>query len=193
MKIKRDTEQLIRSTLLDMLESESFFNIKVTDLVDKAGISRSAFYVYFDSIYDVLQKIEDDYMECFPGEQKVLNIVRGWSEKSGVEHEELYTESSQYTQENMRIYRLLSGPNGDPSFYYKHKNRVTRITHDVVGKGATQKDDNYKKLTAAFLAGGNVAIFDWWAHHPNGIEAEEFSKFAFNLYADLIDCIQKRK
>ena len=193
MKVKRDTEQLIQNTLLDMMENKSFFTIKVIDLAEKAGISRGLFYVYFDSIYDVLQKIEDDYIEGLPGEQRVLNGVRDRAEANEGYRGEFKKKSYQFAQDNMRIYRLLSGPNGDPSFYYKLKNRVIRITQEAVGKGATKKDDNYKKLAAAFLAGGNVAVFDWWAHNSCGVDAMEFSEVAESLYSDMLNCALKRK
>ena len=192
MKAKRDTEQLIQNTLLDMMESKSFFSIKVVDLTEKAGISRGLFYVYFDSIYDVLQKIEDDYIDGLPGEQRVLNGVRDREGEDVSGRGEFKKKSYQFAQDNMRVYRLLSGPNGDPSFYHKLKNRVIRITQEAVGEGATKKDDNYMKLAAAFLAGGNVAIFDWWAHNSCGVDAKGFSDIAENLYTDIFNCVMKR-
>jgi len=193
MKDRRDTEQLIQNTLLDMMENKSFFSVKVVELVEKAGISRGLFYVYFDSIYDVLQKIEDDYLEGLPGEQRVLNGVRDRAGEDEGGQGEFKRKSYQFAQDNMRVYRLLSGPNGDPSFYHKLKNRVIRITREAVGEGATKRDDNYKKLAAAFLAGGNVAVFDWWAHNSCGVDAKEFSEVAESLYSDMLNRVMKRK
>jgi len=193
MKAKRDTEQLIQKTLLDMMENKSFFSIKVVELAEKAGISRGLFYIYFDSIYDVLQKIEDDYIKGLPGEQRVLNGIRNRAEEDDGSLGEFKRKSYQFALDNMRVYRLLSGPNGDPSFYHKLKNRVIRVTQEAVGEGATKKDDNYKKLAAAFLAGGNVAIFDWWAHNSCGVDSKEFSEIAENLYTDIFNCVMKRK
>lgn len=72
MQWQSASEKLICEKLLDILEITPFQTIKVTEFVRFAGISRSCFYLYFDSIYSVVQKLEDDFIEGLTEENQVI-------------------------------------------------------------------------------------------------------------------------
>ncbi len=54
------TQTLIKETLLEMTRELSYEKINVTCLCQRADISRSTFYLHFDSIDDVLDQVIDD-------------------------------------------------------------------------------------------------------------------------------------
>ena len=56
-KSREITRKAIRNTLLLMLEDQKLDDIKVVDLVSKAGVSRAAFYKNYNSVRDVLMDI----------------------------------------------------------------------------------------------------------------------------------------
>lgn len=53
-EIQQDTRNYIVTALLQLLQTTSLHEIKVTTLVKRAGVSRMAFYRNFDSIKEVL-------------------------------------------------------------------------------------------------------------------------------------------
>ncbi|MGN1155087.1 MAG: TetR/AcrR family transcriptional regulator, partial [Agathobacter sp.] len=55
------TQVRIKETLLKMLEVKPIHQIQVKALAAELGIGRSTFYAYYDSVYDLLQEIEDDF------------------------------------------------------------------------------------------------------------------------------------
>jgi AcrR family transcriptional regulator len=68
---KSDTETIIIEKFLELMRQKSCFKIKVTELIKLANISRSSFYDYFDSIYDVIQSIEDNFILGGPNEKNI--------------------------------------------------------------------------------------------------------------------------
>jgi AcrR family transcriptional regulator len=50
---RENTEAYICAKFLDLVETKPFYTIKVKELAEYASISRSTFYLYFDSIYAV--------------------------------------------------------------------------------------------------------------------------------------------
>lgn len=54
------TKKIIKNTLVDMLEDMDINKITVSSLCKRAEINRSTFYNYYDDIYDLLKKIEDE-------------------------------------------------------------------------------------------------------------------------------------
>lgn len=51
----------IRDTFWDLLSTKDINQIHVKEITEILGINRSTFYLYYDSIYDILQEIEDNF------------------------------------------------------------------------------------------------------------------------------------
>ena len=54
------TQRVIKESFLDLIEHTSFDKINVTSICRKAEISRSTFYLHFNSVEDVLDHVIDD-------------------------------------------------------------------------------------------------------------------------------------
>lgn len=60
-KSSKQTDEIIKETLAIFLnEKYDLNNITVTELIKKAGISRSSFYTHYDSINDLVESIQDE-------------------------------------------------------------------------------------------------------------------------------------
>ncbi len=102
----KSTKNEIVHTLAELLQSKRLDDITVTELVERCGLSRQAFYYHFSDLYDVvdfaIQKIVDDLGIARPEEWRaslertlallrenralVLNVYRAY-ERSYVEHD----------------------------------------------------------------------------------------------------------
>lgn len=56
------TQNLIKSTLISLLEEKDISKITVKELCDKAEISKGTFYLHYCNIYDVLEGIESEFI-----------------------------------------------------------------------------------------------------------------------------------
>jgi Transcriptional regulator len=191
MKKENKIEQLICNTLVDMMENKPYYSIKVTDIVQQAGISRSSFYVYFDSIYEVLQKIEDNFLNSLPDEKETTKVALSRASRNDSKLGKRELNTYQYIMDNMRIYRILSGPNGEPSFHIRMRNRISRVTSSVISEELHCISDVNKQIIATFFAGGKMAVSDWWAYHANNISVEEMAEITVDLYTKLFNFVLK--
>ncbi len=55
-EVDKPKEWIIQATLM-LIEDKSFDDISVTDIIDKAGISRRTFYNHFQSKQDILEQV----------------------------------------------------------------------------------------------------------------------------------------
>ncbi|MEE6712287.1 TetR/AcrR family transcriptional regulator [Pediococcus acidilactici] len=58
--LKKDSKNYITTALLQLLETHDFNDLKVSQVVKKAGVSRMAFYRNFDSLEQVLTQYFED-------------------------------------------------------------------------------------------------------------------------------------
>lgn len=163
-----NTEEYICRKLLEMMEEKPFLKIKVKQLCEYAEISRSTFYVYFDSIYDVVQKIEDDLLFRVPedGDYRSLQSV----------------DSLAYARDNLRVLKLLTGPNGDPSFESRLANRNRATTqHFLRDRSRSGELTTEEELINAFLEGGKYQLLQWWGKNEDKISLQEMREILNKL------------
>lgn len=176
-------EQQICSSLINMMETTPYYKIKVSNFVAETGISRSSFYFYFNSIYSVLEKIEDDFIKGISDEYTAVSRL-----SSGVMHEpdgEMMLRSTvHYISKNLRLIRILSGPNGDPNFQYKLSSRARKIG-EVIYRSNGGAYTVEKKLLCECMAGAQWYMYRWWARHENEVDEQTMVKFIQNYIRNL--------
>ncbi|MBO7149265.1 MAG: TetR/AcrR family transcriptional regulator [Clostridia bacterium] len=63
------TAQLMNQALLSLLEKKDIEFISVTEITNKAGVSRSTFYLHYDDIYELLEEtietLNDQFISSF--------------------------------------------------------------------------------------------------------------------------------
>lgn len=156
-------ETFICEKLLDMIELIPFQKIKVTEFVKFAGISRSSFYVYFDSVYSAVQKIEDDFIEGLTEDGHIiLPQPSAHADESNMDPRLL--SKVEYLHKNLRMIRILTGENGDPTFQVRMANRTWRLIHKQYAH-KSHISEARRKMMCSYLCGGQLNLLRWYANH----------------------------
>ena len=82
MKVKKinkssvQTDTIIKETLAILLNQKNDLNsITVTNLIKKAGISRSSFYTHYNSINDLVESIQNETLEVLSNDISGFNDI----------------------------------------------------------------------------------------------------------------------
>lgn len=65
-RIKR-TKMLLQNALVDLMLEKAVGKISVKELTQKADVNRSTFYLHYLDIYDMLEQIENEFVETIQG------------------------------------------------------------------------------------------------------------------------------
>ena len=187
MQWQSASEKLICEKLLDILEITPFQTIKVTEFVRFAGISRSCFYLYFDSTYSVVQKLEDDFIEGLTEENQV--IIPHFSDYSSNRIDPRTIEKVEYIRQNIRTIRILTGENGDPSFQMRMANRTWRIFRKQFAH-CTKLSESQKKLVCEYMCGGQMNLYRWYANNENEISIYEVGTLLEKLTSKILSLLE---
>ena len=174
-----NTEKRICDALLEMMEERPFFQIKVAQLCDRYSISRSTFYNYFDSIFSVLQKIEDDILE----ELFELNVAKSLNDKS------IVIDAFSSMRKSINAFHVLIGPNGDPSFVAKLINRNKRSLDILANKMESQATTLELQIVHEFTQAGKLRAFEWWAEHENEVSVSDMAEIMNRIIAAIHDIL----
>lgn len=67
------TKKIIKETCLELLSEKDITKVSVSELCKKADINRATFYRYYLDIFDLLKKIEDDFVTELKNSYKDFN------------------------------------------------------------------------------------------------------------------------
>lgn len=157
------TEKQVCDTFIQMMKEKPYSSIKVAELTREAGISRSTFYVYFDSIEDVLQAVEDEFLSHLADEKDVYtnyNLTR-------------VAGNFSYVRDHMEIYETLTGPNGDPYFATRIGNRSKRVFYNMVSEKNSPLPDAKLAMINEYNQAGKMQVFRWWGEHKNEVSVND--------------------
>ncbi len=106
MKVKginassRKTKELIKKAFAEEIEEKSELKrVTITTLVQKAGITRGAFYSHYDNIYDVAKDIQNETIDVLFSNMKNLTSINDVNE--------YFDNVMNYFKNNREIYFML--------------------------------------------------------------------------------------
>lgn len=163
---RESTEEYICRCFLDLVEEKPFHMVKVKELVSYAGISRSSFYTHFNSIYDIVQKLEDEFLDNFYPSEAAHSVLVGGSIAESL-------EQSSYIQEHSRTLRLLCGPNGDAYFSSRIAQTIKQICKRVWDEEGTALSPAQREALSSYIAGGTLMLTLYMTEHGDSIAPRE--------------------
>ena len=164
------TKKVIKETFLSLLEEKDISNISVKELCEKADINRGTFYRYYEDIYDLLKKIEEEFIE----EVKNSNSMIHMSKHS------IYTftkEILEVFENNKKLVRILF--NADSNIYFLDE--VLEIAYEkCIGNWESNVDsDSYNELENAvvFIFNGALGVINYWIKNDFNTPSNELAKY----------------
>ena len=109
-KRKKVSKQKIKRAFIELLQTKEINEINITDLVKKAGINRSTFYINYIDIYDLADKIKEEMFN------DVLELYKEETIKQ--KHSYNYLKLFSHIKENQIYYKTMLKLNYDFMNYY---------------------------------------------------------------------------
>ena len=129
-----------------MSQKKELSMITVTELVKKAGITRSSFYTHYDNIYDVAKEIQDDTLKLIDFDEDDI--------ESPETIKKYLNKVINYLKNNEEMYRLISASKEVLIFAQK----LSKVIYNKIIKLEIIKPEN-KELKVSFFTDGCVSLF----------------------------------
>ncbi len=172
-------EKQICECLLDLMEEKPYHKIKVSELVKNAGISRSSFYFYYESIPDVVEQIENNFIKGISDESTAaMRIVSG--QANNVSFSDLIRPTIQYVYSHLRVFRILTGPNGNSAFQTRLTERIYNI-YNILHSASQANSRIDKTLICELMSGAQWSLYKWWANHEKDASVDDMVEFVTRL------------
>ena len=164
-KKRAETKKRLKDALMALYAQYDFQSITVTMVCREAGLHRSTFYLYYNSIDEVLREIEHEILEEIQNFADKINLFD--TRDSSLSTSEIFAKNEPYMvdyykwQYSIREYlNPLLGSYGDPYFIQRYEQIVydnTLPTLDFLGYKYVDND-----YAVRFLTGGVIKTNQEW-------------------------------
>ncbi len=103
------TKKLLQDSLLDLMKTKRIYKISIRETCEKAGVNRTTFYKYYNTEYDLLEEIENQYLQTIDeyislsGKEAILEEILEFL----LAHEDVFTLFLDNNQGNNFYERLI--------------------------------------------------------------------------------------
>ena len=150
-KRKKESKNRIKKAFIELLQTNDLDEINITDLVKKAGVNRSTFYVNYIDIYDLADKVKEEMFN---------NLLELYKEESiKKQHSYDYLKLFTHIKENQIYYKTMFKLNFDfMNYYNNHLEENDMIKY----YGSTKNMDYHIEF---FKAGMSAIIKKWLSNN----------------------------
>jgi hypothetical protein len=175
MKVAK-TKELLRDTLVDLIEEKGFDAISVRDITLNAGLNRGTFYLHYKDKYDLMDK---NQTEVLNGLQEKLKDLKPNEFDEYYSKDMVYPPVIQlftYLMENKRFIKVLISSKGDPAFPKKMKEYIKGSFYEKLNIIKNQYIiDIPHEYTTAFISSAFFGLFEQWIEMDKPNSPEEMA------------------
>lgn len=173
-RVKR-TKKNLRDSLFALLEKKNINQITVTELTTLADVNRSTFYLYYNDIFDMMEKIQQEIYEVFV--ETVVNYKNDFSDIECIV--EYLSRFLEFCKENYSVCRFITRNDCNNHLAEKIKLAVRCVIPDSAVFFPENDPRNY--LTTFALSGMLATILEWM-NNGMKIPVEDMSRFLSYTY-----------
>jgi AcrR family transcriptional regulator len=173
----RRTRKWLQDALLSLMREKPFRDIQVTEIVDRAEVSRAAFYLHFRSKEELLFSHVDRVFEAF-------NLELAAEVAAGrVDLRRFTTLLFQYWERDAPTLRLVIEADMQQVLLERLRGHVeTAMATLHAGTGA-ERDSRTHSYVVDFVAGGSYLLLTRWITSGMPTPAEEMGVLLYDLSA----------
>ena len=173
-KRSKNTKLLLKHTYAKMLETRRYDEIRIKDLTGLADVSRNTFYVYYSSIYEMIDEIEKKIISDisdFNITELSHEFISAYEAKFNeslktLPHENLFTFTIQvidyFHNDPEYMNSVILSENTDPYFQKKLIRCITQKILNYLLVSENLPDDDITTHIAANVAGTYIEpVIDW--------------------------------
>lgn len=168
------TKKVIQESFLDLLETKDITKVTVMELCKKADINRATFYRYYLDVFDLLEKMEEEFVLEYQNSYKDFNY----------NDNKLYDyvlSLLQTCQRKKRFVRILFQTKSGITFLHKlledaYIRCKEKWEHDI-----PNISEEIEEYATVYLFNGTLGIVNYWIQNEFDKQIEDIANMVISL------------
>ncbi|MBT2637679.1 TetR-like C-terminal domain-containing protein [Bacillus sp. ISL-39] len=171
---KRYTRMVLKESLMDLLKNKPISNITIKEICELADINRSTFYSHYSSQYDLLNAIEEEFIE------DMVSTLNQYNFSKEEEALKMTEKILKYIAKNSDVCQTLLSENSDIHFQKKGM----MITQEFIFKNwisDSQLDRETFEYINIFVVSGSIYVIKNWVENGMDKTPREMADIIYNF------------
>ena len=174
----RRTRKWLQDALIGLMKEKSFEDIQITELTERAQVSRPAFYLHFRSKEELLLSHVDIIFDEFHAE------VSREIERGNIDRKRFSIMLFQYWERYAETLRLVIQAENPDILLERLKEYVGVVIRELDAKTHKPANDpRLQELIVGFVAGGAYMLLTEWISNKTPFSAEQMGLLYYDLTA----------
>lgn len=183
----RYTKMVLKESFINLLERKDISQITIKEICEDADINRATFYSHYTDVYDLLKKIENEFLDN-------VNVYLSQLDKKGKDVDDVILAEKifDYIKENAKLCKLLLSERGDIGFQKKIMTLVyDKIITELTDNNKITKED--AEYVYSFTITGCVGIVQKWLDDNMKKSSRFMAEMVIKLTYGVINTLKSRK
>lgn len=175
------TKESIREALVELIEEKGFEAITVKDITTRARINRGTFYAHYENKFDLITKLEDEFMHNIA--QITKQNIKNDSDTVEVDLPIiLETAVFEYLNERSDFLNAILGPKGNLTFQTRLRDFMLKIMFGEQSPLIKEEELLVSKhYLAAYVASAHIGVIQKWLETGRRESPQEIAQFLANI------------
>ncbi len=171
---KQYTRKVLKESLMTLLKSKTISSITVKEICKLADINRSTYYAHFANQYELLESIEEEFIE------DLVHTLNQYNFSKAEEALQLTEALFEYIALKSEICQTLLSENTDIHFHKKGMDIVQKFVfhHAITDNKLEQETYEYINL---FLVSGTIYVIKNWLENGQNKSPKEMAEILHNF------------
>jgi AcrR family transcriptional regulator len=181
----RFTRKVLQEGLISLMKEKSILDISIKEICERAGLSRSTFYLYYQDQYGLLRQIEE---EAFIETKKIFQPYISRERKpDGRVTIAVLQDIFQSIADNGNSIQVLLSENGDSSFQKRFfHNGIKAIRQFIEVGGVKLQDKRVAEYGFVFFIGGIMSLVQAWLKNGMDTPVPEMAKMIARIMREVL-------
>ena len=175
------TRELLWTALAQLLKKKSLNKITVKELVDKAGINRSTFYLHYSDVAELVQEIEAELLS-----EMQEAVKKHPMELSSHTTEDFFEDVFQVLENHREIGCAFLGENGDLRFVREIEIFLEDCSRSILMEMSPDSSGKLKYFYS-FCMHGCLGFVRTWLESGEEMTYQEAAEMAFLMVSNAMD------
>ena len=181
------TQALLKQSLIELLAHKNIRQISIKEICEHANVSRSTFYAYYGSQYDLLSAIEQEIIE----ETQLLASKEACHDE---QHTRLLLEKHfQYILDHIQAFQAFSVGGSEDYTLPKRTMQITLLPyldHRLMQRNPSISAEEYEHV-CLFSIFGCISIVKSWMLHPLRFTPQVLSEKIMRYVNAIVETVSK--
>lgn len=173
-RVKR-TQELLQKALIDLIDKRDYNAITIQEIVDRANVARTTFYVHYGSKDDLFMSCHEAIVSEFKSAQIFPHLLSAEELLSPQTPPRLISAYQHLNEARARLSPIFQGKDGALLLRRIRDQSTQEIEANLRAAFAELEDATSFELLATYLAGAQIALVQWWLEKRQPYTAEKLA------------------